>query len=180
MIFAEGHAEVRPGGEFVHRITSRNRYLHYPAGDGTRYAEASSLTTVKPSRFNDGYEQGPPPAPSRRRTRGLDFNSGWIFRRIEDRRRGCFLPRSSRPRFPRKTVGGGTSNPVFKSRAGVGQFQVMRRSHSSLMDDLGIDPQVRADEMGHGVDVNQNEYTQASLEGRKQAVNALEKAVGVM
>ena len=59
-------------------------------------------------------------------------------------------------------------------------FQVMRRSHSSLMDDLGIDPQVRADQMGHGVDVNQNEYTHASLERRKQAVNALEKAVGLM
>ena len=59
-------------------------------------------------------------------------------------------------------------------------FQVMRRSHSSLMDDLGIDPQVRADQMGHGVDVNQNDYTQTSLERRKQAVNALEKAVGVM
>lgn len=33
--------------------------------------------------------------------------------------------------------------------------------------------------MGHGVDVNQNDYTKASLERRKEAVNALEKAVGV-
>jgi hypothetical protein len=30
--------------------------------------------------------------------------------------------------------------------------------------------------MGHGVDVNQNDYTKASLERRKEAVNALEKA----
>ena len=58
-------------------------------------------------------------------------------------------------------------------------FQVLRRTHSSLLDDLGVDPQVRADQMGHGVDVNQNDYTKASLERRKQAVNALEKAVGV-
>lgn len=58
-------------------------------------------------------------------------------------------------------------------------FQVLRRSHSSLLDDLGVDPQVRADQMGHGVDVNQNDYTRASLERRKDAVNALEKAVGV-
>ena len=33
--------------------------------------------------------------------------------------------------------------------------------------------------MGHGVDVNQNDYTKASLERRKEAVNALEKAVGL-
>jgi len=33
--------------------------------------------------------------------------------------------------------------------------------------------------MGHGVDVNQNDYTKASLERRLEAVNALEKAVGV-
>jgi len=59
-------------------------------------------------------------------------------------------------------------------------FQVLRRTHSSLLDDLGVDPQVRAEQMGHGVDVNQNEYTRASLERRKDAVNALEKAVGLM
>jgi hypothetical protein len=58
-------------------------------------------------------------------------------------------------------------------------FQVLRRSHSSLLDDLGFDPQVRADQMGHGVDVNQNDYTRASLGRRKEAVNALEKAVGL-
>ena len=59
-------------------------------------------------------------------------------------------------------------------------FQVLRRTHSSLLDDLGVDPQVSAEQMGHGVDVNQNDYTRASLERRKDAVNALEKAVGVM
>ena len=56
----------------------------------------------------------------------------------------------------------------------------MRRTHSCLLDELGVDPQVRADQMGHSVDVNQNEYTRASLERRKDAVNALEKALGVM
>jgi hypothetical protein len=40
-------------------------------------------------------------------------------------------------------------------------------------------PQVWADQMGHGVDVNQNDYTKASLERRKAAVNALERAVGL-
>jgi integrase len=58
-------------------------------------------------------------------------------------------------------------------------FQVMRRTHATLLDDLGVDPQVRADQMGHTVDVNQNQYTRSSLERRRNAVNALEKALGV-
>jgi integrase len=56
-------------------------------------------------------------------------------------------------------------------------FQVMRRTHSSLSDDLGIDPQVRADQMGHTVDVNQNKYTKSSVDRRRAAVNRLEKAL---
>jgi integrase len=54
-------------------------------------------------------------------------------------------------------------------------FQALRRTHSSLLDDLGVDPQIRADQTGHGVDGNQNDYTKASLEleRRKEAVNAL-------
>ena len=58
-------------------------------------------------------------------------------------------------------------------------FQVMRRTHASLLDELGVDPQVRADQMGHSVDVNQNTYTRSSLDRRRAAVNLLEKAVGV-
>ena len=71
--------------------------------------------------------------------------------------------RSFRPRL--KTVGLDWTN-----------FQVMRRTHSSLSTDLGVDSQVRADQMGHGVSTNQYEYTRASLEKRKEAVNTLEKA----
>jgi integrase len=56
-------------------------------------------------------------------------------------------------------------------------FQVMRRTHSSLMNDLKIDPKTVADQLGHGVDVNQNVYTLASLSRRKEAVNVLEFAV---
>lgn len=58
-------------------------------------------------------------------------------------------------------------------------FQVMRRTHASLSDDLAVDPQVRADQMGHTVDVNQNKYTKSSMERRREAVNRLERAVGV-
>jgi len=48
------------------------------------------------------------------------------------------------------------------------------------MDELQVDPQVRADQMGHGVDTNQNQYTQASLSRRQQAVEALEKELGLV
>lgn len=57
-------------------------------------------------------------------------------------------------------------------------FQVMRRTHSSLLKELDVDPQVRAEQMGHTVDVNENVYTITSLKRRREAVNALEKAVG--
>ncbi|HEY6273382.1 MAG TPA: tyrosine-type recombinase/integrase [Terriglobales bacterium] len=57
-------------------------------------------------------------------------------------------------------------------------FQVMRRTHSSLLKELGVDPHVRAEQMGHTVDVNENVYTVTSLSRRKEAVNALERAIG--
>lgn len=65
-------------------------------------------------------------------------------------------------------------------RRDLDAIRVGKTGQRELLDDLGVDPQVRADQMGHGVDVNQNDYTRASLEHRQEAVNALEKAVGVM
>lgn len=56
-------------------------------------------------------------------------------------------------------------------------FQVMRRTHSSLLKELDVDPHVRAEQMGHTVDVNENVYTISSHQRRKEAVNALEKAL---
>lgn len=58
-------------------------------------------------------------------------------------------------------------------------FQVFRRTHSCLEDELGVDPQVRADQMGHGVDVNQNKYTSSSLARRQEAVNRLGDRLGI-
>jgi integrase len=57
-------------------------------------------------------------------------------------------------------------------------FLVMRRTHSSLSKELDVDPHVRAEQMGHTIDVNENVYTVTSLKRRKEAVNALEKAIG--
>ena len=59
-------------------------------------------------------------------------------------------------------------------------FQVMRRSHSCLLKELDVDPQVRAEQMGHTVEVNENVYTRTSLERRREAVNKLESALRVM
>lgn len=57
-------------------------------------------------------------------------------------------------------------------------FQVMRRTHSSLLKELNVDPHVRAEQMGHTIDVNENVYTITSLKARMDAVNVLENAIG--
>jgi integrase len=56
-------------------------------------------------------------------------------------------------------------------------FQVMRRTHSSLMHDLDVDPKLVADQLGHTLDVNQNVYTKAALRRRQSAVQKLEEAL---
>jgi integrase len=59
-------------------------------------------------------------------------------------------------------------------------FQVMRRTHATLMKGLGIDGKLVADQLGHGLDVSQNVYTQSPVEHRLHAVNELEKSLQVM
>ena len=54
-------------------------------------------------------------------------------------------------------------------------FQVMRRTHASLMRELKVDPKVVADQLGHSVDVNLNVYSKTALGLRKEAVDALER-----
>jgi integrase len=56
-------------------------------------------------------------------------------------------------------------------------FQVMRRTHSSLMRELEVDPKIVADQLGHSVDVNLNVYSKTSLKIRKQALDSMESAV---
>ena len=56
-------------------------------------------------------------------------------------------------------------------------FQVMRRSHSSLMHELKVDPKTVADQLGHSLDVNLNVYTRTALRLRKEAVNAFESVL---
>jgi integrase len=56
-------------------------------------------------------------------------------------------------------------------------FHVLRRTSSSLMNDLGVEGKVVSDQLGHGLDVNQNVYTQTSMKRRGQAVDSLENAL---
>jgi integrase len=59
-------------------------------------------------------------------------------------------------------------------------FQVMRRTHATLMKALGVDGKLVADQLGHSLDVNQNIYTQSPVESRLDMVNQLEKSLLVM
>jgi integrase len=59
-------------------------------------------------------------------------------------------------------------------------FQVMRRTHASLMNGLGVEGKLVADQLGHSLDVNQNVYTQSPVANRQVAVNQLEKSLRVM
>ena len=65
------------------------------------------------------------------------------------------------------------------ARAGLdwANFQVMRRTHSTLDHKVGADPKVVADQMGHGVGVNLDEYTVAQLDQLADAVTKLETAL---
>jgi len=58
-------------------------------------------------------------------------------------------------------------------------FQVFRRTNSTLMKQLGADPKLVADQLGHTVDVNQNCYTQTSVASRLGIVNQLEQRLAV-
>src|SRR5262249_16347110 len=64
-----------------------------------------------------------------------------------------------------------------KIKLGWVDFQVMRRTHASLMREVGVDPKVVADLMGHDLNVNLNIYTQTPVESRLQAVETLETAL---
>lgn len=68
------------------------------------------------------------------------------------------------------------------ARAGLAwaNFQVMRRTHSTLMGDLGVDGKLVADQCGHTLDVSQNVYRQTPVASRLPAVNELERKLLIM
>jgi integrase len=60
---------------------------------------------------------------------------------------------------------------------GWANFLVMRRTHATLMKELGVDAKTVADQLGHEVDVDINTYTLTSVAVRQAAVNRLESAL---
>jgi|SRR5580692_1295421 integrase len=56
-------------------------------------------------------------------------------------------------------------------------FQVMRRSSSTLLNTLGVEGKLLADQLGHSLDVNKNVYTHSPVAVRREAVNRLERAL---
>jgi integrase len=66
---------------------------------------------------------------------------------------------------------------IEEAGLGWGNFQVMRRTHASLMSDLGVEEKLVADQLGHSLDVNQNVYTQPAVSKRQTAVNKLENSL---
>jgi integrase len=60
---------------------------------------------------------------------------------------------------------------------GWANFQVMRRTNSSLMKKFKVDPKVGADQRGHGIGVSIDVYTQSDGEEKRAAVNTLEAAL---
>lgn len=73
--------------------------------------------------------------------------------------RRCFLPKL-------ESVGLGWAN-----------FQVMRRTNSSLMKKYNVDPKIGADQRGHGIGVSLDVYTQSGRDEKRAAVNTLEAAL---
>ena len=59
-------------------------------------------------------------------------------------------------------------------------YRVMRRTHSSLMDELGADPKVISDQQGHGLGVHMEIYNKSSLGRRIAAVEILESAINAL
>jgi integrase len=66
---------------------------------------------------------------------------------------------------------------LAKVGLGWANFQVMRRTHSTLMRQMKEDPHAVAAQLGHTVDVSLNVYAQSPVEGRRDMVNRLEKLV---
>ncbi len=65
------------------------------------------------------------------------------------------------------------------AKVGLGwaSFQVLRRTYATLSREAGVDAKTRADQMGHHVDVTENEYAVTNLAAKLEAGRKLEAAV---
>ena len=65
------------------------------------------------------------------------------------------------------------------AKVGLGwcNFQVMRRTHASLMRSMKADPHAVAAQLGHTVEVSLNTYAQSPVESRAAMMNDLERLI---
>ena len=103
-----------------------------------------------------------------RRVSLVTRDNAWVFpsERMTPMSKDHCWNRNIKPKL--KSVGMGWAN-----------FLVIRRTHATLMNELGANGKLVADQLGHSLNVNQNVYTQSR--GRKQASggqSAREKPVG--
>jgi integrase len=112
-----------------------------------------------------------------------------LLREIESWRRVSLMTRDDAWVFPSERM-----TPMSKHKCwnrnikpklesvgmGWANFLVMRRTHATLRNELGVNGKLVADQLGHSLDVNQNVYTQSPVESRLLAVNQLEKSLFVM
>jgi integrase len=97
---------------------------------------------------------------------------------VDDKPDAWIFPSEKNTPLSRDNVWRRFFQPKFDEvRLGWASFQVMRRTHSTLMNELKVDPKLVADQLGHTLDVNQNVYTLPNLARRQEAVNMLEMAV---
>jgi integrase len=52
-------------------------------------------------------------------------------------------------------------------------FAVLRRSHSTLHEEIGTDPKIVADQQGHGLGVHLSDYVDSSIARKREAATAL-------
>ena len=62
-------------------------------------------------------------------------------------------------------------------RLGWVSFQVLRRTCSRLLNDLGADGKLVSQQLGDTLDVNENVYTKVGLDRQIAAVTMLDEAV---
>ncbi len=56
-------------------------------------------------------------------------------------------------------------------------FQALRRTCASILNNLGVDGKLVADQLGHSLDVSQNVYTKTGIARQQAAITQLDRAV---
>ena len=103
---------------------------------------------------------------------------GWRKQAATTAAEAWVFPSENMTPLARENVWRRSMAPRLK-KVGLGwvNFQVMRRTHSTLMNAMGVEGKLVADQLGHTLDVNQNVYTQSPVALRQEAVNRLENAL---